>query len=81
MADLLNRFVEDVKASGFPRMLNEDSNNLHNSSADLFMFYKNCMSQCLQLFTNSSLLCKLSVTFQKYLRDYSIRILSANLPK
>lgn len=81
LADLIAKFVEDVKANSFPRMLNEDSNNLHNSSADLFIFYKNCMTQCLQLFTNSSLLSKLAFTFQKYLREYSHRVLSSNLPK
>ena len=81
LADLINKFVEDVKVNGFPRMLNEDSNNLHNSSADLFIFYKNCMTQCLQLFTNSTLLSKLAFTFQKYLREYSNRVLSSNLPK
>ncbi len=78
---MINRFLEDVKTTGFPRIQSEDSNNLHNSSADLFIFYKNCMSQCLQLFTNSGLLCKLAVTFQKYLREYSNRVLSSSLPK
>lgn len=81
LTDLINRFAEDVKNNGFPRMLNEDSNNLHSSGADLFIFYKSCMSQCLQLFTNSNLLCKLTLTFQKYLREYASRILSNSLPK
>lgn len=81
LSDLLTRFVEDIKTNGFPRMLSEDSNNLHNSSADLFIFFKNCMTQCLQLFTNASLLSKLALTFQKYLREYSHRILSSSLPK
>ena len=78
---MLARFSEDIKTNGFPRMLNEDSNNLHNSSADLFIFYKNCMTQCLQLFSNNTLLIKLASTFQKYLREYSNRILSSSLPK
>lgn len=73
--------MEDVKTGGFPRMAGEDSNNLHSSSADLFIFYKNCMSQCLQLFTNNQLLCKLTATFQKYLKEYSNRVLSSSLPK
>lgn len=81
LSDLLARFSEDIKTNGFPRMLNEDSNNLHNSSADLFIFYKNCMTQCLQLFSNNTLLIKLASTFQKYLREYSNRILSSSLPK
>lgn len=81
LSDLINRFNEDIKTNGFPRMLNEDSNNLHNSSADLFIFFKNCMTQCLQLFSNTSLLTKLTLTFQKYLKEYSHRILSSSLPK
>jgi vacuolar protein sorting-associated protein 53 len=81
ISELIGRFIEDAKLNGFPRMLNEESNNLHNSSADLFIFYKNCMTQCMQLFTNSNLLCKLTVIFQKYLREYSHRVLSSSLPK
>ena len=81
LSDLLVRFTEDIKTHGFPRMVNEDSNNLHNSSADLFIFFKNCMTQCLQLFSSSNLLAKLALTFQKYLREYSHRILSSSLPK
>lgn len=81
LSDLIVRFCEDIKTNGFPRMLNEDSNNLHNGSADLFIFFKNCMTQCLQLFSNNNLLVKLSITFQKYLREYSHRILSSSLPK
>ena len=81
ISELIGRFVEDAKLNGFPRMLNEESNNLHNSSADLFIFYKNCMTQCMQLFTNANLLCKLALIFQKYLRDYANRVLSLSLPK
>ncbi len=39
------------------------------------------MTQCLQLFTNPTLLAKLSNTFQKYLRDYALRVLRSSLPK
>jgi hypothetical protein len=78
---LIARFLEEVRTNGFPRMHGEDSNNLHNSSADLFIFYKNCMSQCFQLFTNNALLIKLAATFQKYLREYSQKVLSNSLPK
>ncbi|CAF0997701.1 unnamed protein product [Brachionus calyciflorus] len=81
LADLINRFIEDVKLNGFPKIVGEDSSNLHNSAADLFIFYKNCMSQCLQLFTNNTLLCKLTLTFQKYLREYANKVLSNSLPK
>lgn len=81
MADIITKFVDEIKTNGFPRMENEDSSNIHGSSADLFVFYKNCMTQCMQLFTNMHLLIKLSAIFQKYLREYSNRVLNANLPK
>lgn len=81
LSELIARFVEDVKTNGFPRMTGEDTNNSHNSSADLFIFYKNCMSQSLKLFTNTGLLIKLTPTFQKYLREYANRVLSSSLPK
>jgi len=78
---MINRFAEEVKQNGFPKMTNDESTNLLSSSADLFIFYKNCMTQCLQMFTDQALLHKLTPTFQKYLREYSNRILSSNLPK
>ena len=81
LSDLITKFVEDIKSNGFPKLTGENSNNLHNSAADLFIFYKNCMSQCLQLFTNNNLLTKLTITFQKYLREYSNRVLNSSLPK
>jgi hypothetical protein len=81
LVDIIGRFIEEIKASGFPRMQNEESSNIHGSSADLFVFYKNCMTQCLQLFPSASLLVKLSTIFQKYLRDYANRVLTGSLPK
>jgi hypothetical protein len=81
LVDIIARFVEEIKASGFPRMQNEESSNIHGSSADLFVFYKNCMTQCMQLFPSPILLVKLSTTFQKYLKEYAGRVLNSNLPK
>jgi vacuolar protein sorting-associated protein 53 len=62
-------------------METEESSNIHGSSADLFVFYKNCMTQCMQLFTNTNLLIKLSSTFRKYLKEYANRVLNSSLPK
>jgi hypothetical protein len=81
LADIIARFIEEIKTSGFPRMQNEESSNIHGSSADLFVFYKNCMTQCMQLFPSTSLLVKLSTIFQKFLRDYASRVLTGHLPK
>jgi hypothetical protein len=62
-------------------MQTDESSNIHGSSADLFVFYKNCMTQCLQLFPSTHLLVKLSVSFQKYLKEYANRVLQTSLPK
>lgn len=79
--DILNRFIDDIKQNGFPRIQNEESTNIHGSSADLFVFYKNCMTQCLQLFPSTNLLIRLSYLFQKYLKEYCNRVLNDSLPK
>jgi hypothetical protein len=50
------------------------------SCADLFVFYKKCLVQCAQLSTGQPML-DLAATFQKYLREYAIRLLQNSLPK
>lgn len=50
------------------------------SCADLFLFYKKSMVQCAQLSTGKPML-DLTHTFQKYLREYALRLLQNNLPK
>lgn len=62
-------------------METEESSNIHGSSADLFVFYKNCIAQCMQLFPSTHLLVKLALTFQKYLKEYGNRVLNTSLPK
>ncbi|GAB6030212.1 Vacuolar protein sorting-associated protein 53 [Chamberlinius hualienensis] len=79
LADLVDRFVQDFKQNGLPKGEIEGSIVLP-SCADLFVFYKKCMVQCAQLSTGQPMLA-LTATFQKYLREYAIRLLQNNLPK
>ena len=81
IADIITKFLDDIKTNGFPRMESEESSNIHGSSADLFVLYKTCMTNCMQLFPSTHLLIKLAATFQKYLKEYGNRVLNANLPK
>lgn len=81
LTDLMEKFVADSKnqppgAKDFGG--SEDS--VLSSCADLFLFYKKCMLQCTQLSTGLIML-SLAETFQKYLREYALKILQNNLPK
>ncbi|XP_041457132.1 vacuolar protein sorting-associated protein 53 homolog isoform X2 [Lytechinus variegatus] len=80
LSDLINRFVEDFKTQGPPRIESEESGAVLPSCADLFVYYKKCMVQCSQLSTGTPLL-DLTQTFQKYLRVFANRLLTNNLPK
>ena len=50
------------------------------SAGELFVFYKKCMVQCIQLSTGKALL-DLTETFKKYLVEYANKLLMGNLPK
>lgn len=83
LADLINKFVSDYKAQppgGRDFEDNEGSNSVLSSCADLFVFYKKCILQCTQLSTGIIML-SLAETFQKYLREYALKILQNNLTK
>lgn len=83
LADLMDKFVSDSKtqppgAKDFDGI--EGPSSVLSSCADLFVFYKKCMLQCTQLSTGSIML-SLAETFQKYLREYALKVLQNNLPK
>ena len=80
LSDLIDRFVVDFREHGFPRMDTEDTSNILPSCADLFVYYKKCMVQCSQLSTGQPMLA-LTNTFQKYLKEYAVKLLMNNLPK
>ncbi|XP_063216912.1 vacuolar protein sorting-associated protein 53 homolog isoform X2 [Bacillus rossius redtenbacheri] len=74
LSDLIERFVVDA------RQRPEGGGAVLASCADLFVFYKKCMVQCIQLSTGQPML-GLTATFQKYLREYAVRLLQGGLPK
>ncbi|XP_066589349.1 vacuolar protein sorting-associated protein 53 homolog isoform X2 [Prorops nasuta] len=83
LADLMDKFISDCKtqppgAKDFEGI--EGPSSVLSSCADLFVFYKKCMLQCTQLSTGKIML-NLAETFQKYLREYALKILQNNLPK
>ncbi|XP_011691357.1 PREDICTED: vacuolar protein sorting-associated protein 53 homolog [Wasmannia auropunctata] len=83
LADLMDKFVSDAKtqppgAKEFDGI--EGPSSVLSSCADLFVFYKKCMLQCTQLSTGL-IMQSLAETFQKYLREYAVKILQNNLPK
>ncbi|ESO97342.1 hypothetical protein LOTGIDRAFT_214182 [Lottia gigantea] len=79
LAELINRFLEDLRQHGTPRMETEEGSNVLPSCADLFVFYKKCMVQCSQLSTGQPMI-DLTRTFQKYLKEYATRVLLNSLP-
>lgn len=83
LADLMEKFVMDCKTQP-PGAKDSDGvegpSTVLSSCADLFIFYKKCMLQCTQLSTGSIML-NLAETFQKYLREYALKVLQNNLPK
>lgn len=50
------------------------------SCADLFVFYKKFLVQCNQL-SNGPPMLSLCNLYEKYLREYAVKILQNNLPK
>jgi hypothetical protein len=80
LAELIDGFVQDYKSQGAPTAVVEGGGVVLPSCADLFIFYKKSMVQCSQLSTGLPLL-ELTAVFKKYLKEYSARLLTANLPK
>ncbi|CAF0901919.1 unnamed protein product [Rotaria sordida] len=81
LSDQIQKFVDEHKKDGYPKFEGgEDTSNVLPTSADLFVYFRNCLVQCSKLSTGQPLLL-LVQTFQKHLREYANRILTANLPK
>ncbi|XP_030753580.1 vacuolar protein sorting-associated protein 53 homolog [Sitophilus oryzae] len=79
LSDLIDRFVQDEKQHK-PIENAETQAAILPSCPDLFVFYKKSMIQCTQLDRGQSML-SLTRTFQKYLQEYSEKLLYNNLPK
>ncbi|KAJ8667632.1 hypothetical protein QAD02_009295 [Eretmocerus hayati] len=83
LAELIEKFVADCKAHPPGAQAHdgaEGPSSVLSSCADLFVFYKKCMIQCTQL-SSGAIMVSLAETFQKYLREYAMKILQNNLPK
>ncbi|CAB0032556.1 unnamed protein product [Trichogramma brassicae] len=86
LAELLDKFIADCKtrppgAGGIHEAgQQEGPSSVLSSCADLFVFYKKCMLQCTQL-SSGAIMLNLAEVFQKYLREYAVKILQNNLPK
>ncbi|CAH0548839.1 unnamed protein product [Brassicogethes aeneus] len=79
LADLIERFVLDEKQSR-PTEATDTQAAILPSCPDLFVFYKKSMIQCNQFDRGQSML-NLTKTFQKYLHEYSDKLLLNGLPK
>lgn len=79
LADLIDRFVQDEK-NNFTTETCDTQTTVLPSCADLFVFYKKSMIQCTQLDRGACML-DLTKTFQKYLREYAVKLLQNSLPK
>ena len=80
LGELIAKFQEDFAAQIQHMKSNTADSGVLGSCADLFVYYKKCMVQCSQLSTGEPMLA-LAKLFQKYLREYSSKILTNNLPK
>jgi len=79
LSELIDRFVQDFKSQPVPHPEGDGSNVVFPSAGELFVFYKKCMVQCSQLSTGPPLQ-SLTTTFQKYLKEYALRVLGNHLP-
>jgi len=80
LAELIEKFTSDLRTQGVPKLGEDAEGTVLPSAGELFVFYKKCMVQCIQLSTGRALL-DLTDTFRKYLVEYANRILMGNLPK
>ncbi|XP_046386113.1 vacuolar protein sorting-associated protein 53 homolog [Ischnura elegans] len=84
LAELMEQFQEELKKkvqqSVEPGSSGGHGEGVLSTCADLFIFYKKCLVQCAQLSTGQPML-DLAGTFQKYLKEYAVKLLQNNLPK
>jgi vacuolar protein sorting-associated protein 53 len=81
LAELMEQFIQESKTITAPVVIEGGAGcAILPSCADLFVFYKKCLVQCAQLSTALPMV-DLAKLFQKYLREYAIRMLQNSLPK
>ncbi|XP_022667967.1 vacuolar protein sorting-associated protein 53 homolog [Varroa jacobsoni] len=81
LAQMIDKFAKEAEQMLPPKVDGQPAATLP-SCADLFIFFKKCLVQCIQMpaFRGQGLVL-LSGTFKKYLREYASRVLQAALPK
>ncbi|XP_055605694.1 vacuolar protein sorting-associated protein 53 homolog [Uranotaenia lowii] len=77
LAELIDQFAQQNQQQLLPKDTNA---GVFPNCAELFVFYKKCMVQCTQL-SNEKPMYDLTLVFKKYLREYSIKVLDARIPK
>lgn len=80
LSEIIDRFVSDIKITLAKENIDEQTASVLPNCADLFLFYKKSLVQCTELSNHNPMLA-LSAVFQKYLKEYAIKILEVNLPK
>jgi len=80
LSEMISRFAEDLVNHGIPQSDFGEGSPVLSSCGDLFVFYRKCLVQCSELSTGQPMLALASI-FKKYLREYTSRVLVANLPK
>ncbi|EAA11410.4 AGAP006623-PA [Anopheles gambiae str. PEST] len=74
---LIEQFAQANQQMVVPKEINP---GILPNCADLFVFYKKCMVQCMQL-SNEKPMYDLVLLFKKYLREYAAKVLEARIPK
>ncbi|XP_052894497.1 vacuolar protein sorting-associated protein 53 homolog isoform X2 [Anopheles moucheti] len=74
---LIDQFAQQNQQMVVPKEINP---GIIPNCADLFVFYKKCMVQCMQL-SNEKPMYDLVLLFKRYLREYAIKVLEARIPK
>uniref|UniRef100_A0A182TEZ6 Vacuolar protein sorting-associated protein 53 homolog n=1 Tax=Anopheles melas TaxID=34690 RepID=A0A182TEZ6_9DIPT len=74
---LIEQFAQANQQMMVPKEINP---GILPNCADLFVFYKKCMVQCMQL-SNEKPMYDLVLLFKKYLREYAAKVLEARIPK
>ncbi|XP_058054336.1 vacuolar protein sorting-associated protein 53 homolog isoform X1 [Anopheles bellator] len=77
LAALLEQFAQQNQQMVVPKEINP---GVIPNCADLFVFYKKCIVQCMQL-SNEKPMYDLVLIFKKYLREYANKVLEARIPK
>jgi len=80
LSEMVARFSSSLETEGVSGCSSPEGSPVLPSCGDLFVFYRKCLVQCSELSTGQPLLA-LATLFKKYLREYTLQVLVASLPK